>query len=247
MTHLPIHLRSSTMLLVIALLFSGCAGESTESAEETAMAEAEDEMATETAESHPTALLYIAHTVAEFEPWLAAYEANEPVRSEHGLSEAWVYRNLDQPNLVHVLLRADDVETARHFMEMEELKTAMKEAGVTGEPTLELLTPVHGTQPETLPQSRHHVLVAHEIADWDQWKPVFDAHQEARIAAGLTLRGIARGVDNPNMIYLSFAASDLDAAREFGASEDLKSTMESAGVVGEPRVVFAETARPDVM
>ena len=99
------------------------------------------------------------------------------------------------------------------------------------------------TAPDSLISSQYSLLVAHEVADWDAWKAVFDGHAEARAAAGLTSRGVARGAENPNMVYINFAISDLDAARAFAASEDVKTTMEAAGVVGTPELYFTETVQ----
>lgn len=231
-----------TAILAAGLILGGCTGEGGQT-----MESAENEMATEgnmeEAAPLPTNFVYIAHPVAEYEPWLAAYEAHKQARTDHGLSELWIYRDLDQKGVVHVLLAASDVEMAKHFLGMDDLASVMKNAGVTGEPTIGVMTIVESTRPETTPQSQYNLLVKHEVADWTAWKAVFDGHKPARDAAQLTLRGIARDVDNPNMLYMNFAVGDLKAARAFVASQDLKNAMAKAGVVGTPTIVFAETAR----
>jgi hypothetical protein len=127
---------------------------------------------------------------------------------------------------------------------MESLASAMQEAGVVGPPRFEFMNLVVETAPETPVASQQSMLVRHEVADWDTWKAAFDGHAPAREAAGLTSRGVARGADSPNTVYINFAVSDLDVARAFAASEDLRSTMEAAGVVGTPEIYFAETVRP---
>ncbi len=103
---------------------------------------------------------------------------------------------------------------------------------------------VDGTGPAEPVASQYSVLVTHEVADWDAWKAAFDSHKDARAAAGLTSRGIGRGAENPNRVYMNFAVRDLEAARAFATSEDLKKVMEGAGVVGTPEMYFTETVLP---
>ncbi len=236
MTHFANQPLGWAILLGSAIFLAACTGETQKPMEET-----DAEM--ESAAAPPSNLLYIGHPVADFDPWLAAYEAHEEVRTEHGLSEIWIYRDVDQPAMVHILLAASDVDAARTFTGMEDLATVMKNAGVSGEPTIGMMKVVEETRPEQMPQSQYHLLVSHEVADWAKWKEAYDAHKGARDAAGLTSRGIGRGLDNPNLLYLNFAVSDLAAARAFASSDDLKNAMANAGVVGAPSMFFAETYR----
>lgn len=236
MTRIVKQPNSWVALLFATLLLAGCAGETQKPMEET-------EAEAESVAALPSTFLYIGHPVADFDPWLAAYEAHAGARTDHGLSEIWIYRDLDQAGMVHILFAASDVEQARQFAGMEDLRTVMNNAGVMGEPTLGIMKLVEETRPEQMPQSQYHLLVSHEVADWPKWKEVYDEHKPARDAAGLASRGIARSVDNPNMLYLNFAVGDLDAARAFVGSEDLKQAMANAGVVGVPNIFFTETYR----
>ncbi len=225
------------MVLFLSLVLAGCTGEQAPPEEaEVAASEAQ-------APVIPPAMVYIQHPVEDFDAWLPHYDAFEDKRVAANVVAMWVYRDLDQPDVVHGLHGAGDVETLQSFAQMEELRNAMQEAGVSGPPRFDYLNIVVETVPESPIESQYNVLVRHEVADWDVWKAAFDEHADARDAAGLTSRGVARGVDNPNMVYINFAASDLDAARAFAASEDLKAVMESAGVLGAPEMYFTETVR----
>jgi len=83
-----------------------------------------------------------------------------------------------------------------------------------------------------------HILVRHKVADFAKWKPVYDAHLAARQKAGLREANLLRGIDNPNEVVLLFEAEDLKRAQSFTESSDLRETMQKAGVVGKPDIVF---------
>jgi hypothetical protein len=226
--------RGSAVVVAGVLLVAGCVGEQRQPAEETT---------DETVAAMPATLVYVNHPVADVDAWLAAYDNHEPVRAGHNLSEMWIHEDLDNEGLVHILFGAGDVDAAKHFLAMEDLPVVMQEAGVTGDPTVFMMDLDVTTAPESFPESQYNVLVAHEVADWAVWKAAFDADKPAQDAAGLVSRGIARDLDNPNMLYINFAANDLAAARALMTSEELKSRMLGAGVVGEPIMFFTETVR----
>ena len=83
------------------------------------------------------------------------------------------------------------------------------------------------------------MLVRHKVKDYAKWKPVYDAHDSARLAYGIHNFVIARGVDDPDMIFIATKVDDVEKAKAFGKSESLKNAMEAGGVVGEPKVMLA--------
>ena len=84
------------------------------------------------------------------------------------------------------------------------------------------------------------MFVKHRVADYAKWKPVFDEHESMRRGAGLTGHSVHRNADDPNVIILAFRAADLNKAKQFAGSEDLKAAMARAGVQGPPEIWFAE-------
>jgi hypothetical protein len=82
------------------------------------------------------------------------------------------------------------------------------------------------------------MIVRHTVRDYREWRPVFDAHEGARQAAGLTNAKVYCSTDDPNDLLLMFEIADRQRAEAFGASEDLRSTMQSAGVVGKPEISY---------
>ena len=83
-----------------------------------------------------------------------------------------------------------------------------------------------------------HMLVRSKVTDFDNWKPVYDAHLSARQNAGLKEEHLFRNADDPNEVILLFSAEDIDKAKAFAASDDLRQAMQRAGVNDKPDVYF---------
>jgi quinol monooxygenase YgiN len=84
------------------------------------------------------------------------------------------------------------------------------------------------------------MFIKHRVADYAKWKPLFDEHEPARREAGAIAHSLHRDADDPNVVILTFTVKDLSRAKEFAASENMRSTMERAGVEGRPEIWFAE-------
>jgi quinol monooxygenase YgiN len=80
------------------------------------------------------------------------------------------------------------------------------------------------------------VVVSHSVKDFDAWKKAFDAHQPARVAAGVVGHEINRGVDDPNKIWIFLAATDRQKLEAFFANPELKATMANGGVTSPPEI-----------
>ncbi|MEK7730306.1 MAG: hypothetical protein AAB363_00460, partial [Planctomycetota bacterium] len=57
-----------------------------------------------------------------------------------------------------------------------------------------------------------------KVADFAQWKKVFDSHAEAQRQAGLHLQRLWRGIDDPNEVFMLFEVTDIEKARSFVTS-----------------------------
>ena len=84
----------------------------------------------------------------------------------------------------------------------------------------------------------NYVLIRHTVADFPSWKEVYDSHATKRAAAGLKEERLLHNADKKNEVVLLFAANDLQKAREFGASSDLRQAMQIAGVTDTPDIFF---------
>lgn len=101
------------------------------------------------------------------------------------------------------------------------------------------------SEPNQLPPAA--VLVTQEVADWATWKTKFDGHEGMRRAAGFLGHHINRGLENPNLISVYLAASDLAKAKAFCASADLRDVMAAAGVKSAPTLVWVKPVTEQIV
>jgi len=84
----------------------------------------------------------------------------------------------------------------------------------------------------------NYLLIRHKVADFAKWKPAYDAHGSVRANAGLKEERLLRSIENPNEVVLLFSAQDLDKAKQFASSDDLRQRMQQAGVTDKPDLWF---------
>lgn len=85
-----------------------------------------------------------------------------------------------------------------------------------------------------------YLIVQHKVQDYAKWKPMYDEHLPIRKAHGVVCEQLLRNTDDPNDLTILFEVSDLKKAREFTQSEDLRTIMKQAGVIGIPSFHFLE-------
>jgi quinol monooxygenase YgiN len=78
------------------------------------------------------------------------------------------------------------------------------------------------------------LLMSLEVSDFAKWKISFDAYEGARKSAGLKRIEIFRGAEKPNTIVLLGEWEDLEKARKFYASPELRALQAKSGLVGKP-------------
>ena len=90
-----------------------------------------------------------------------------------------------------------------------------------------------------------YVLVRHKVEDYAKWKKVFDEHSATRKASGCKGGQLLRNADNPNELVILLEWKELAKARQFTQSDDLRQTMQRAGVTDQPNVYYLdEVAKP---
>lgn len=70
--------------------------------------------------------------VEDYEKWLKDFDEGETLRSDAGLIDVIVARNIDHPLKIQVILDIKDLKKAKALMTSEILKERMKNAGVIG-------------------------------------------------------------------------------------------------------------------
>ena len=83
-----------------------------------------------------SAYTIFTHPVKDFYTWQAVFDQLEYVRKEADERSAVVLRHAADPNMVTIINTWDSVEAPQAFLNREELKAGMAEAGVTAPPTI---------------------------------------------------------------------------------------------------------------
>lgn len=86
------------------------------------------------------------------------------------------------------------------------------------------------------------LIVRHRVANFEQWKAVFDGMFETRRAHGWLSAIVYRDATDPNMVTIVNRVKDLDGAKRYGSSDGLRAAMKNAGVEGPPEIFFVDEA-----
>jgi hypothetical protein len=81
------------------------------------------------------------------------------------------------------------------------------------------------------------VVIIHEVADYNTWKPVFDADVTSRKRHNISQAHVNQSADNPNLVAVYLAADNASSIQEFAADPQLQTAMAKGGVKGEPTVI----------
>jgi heme-degrading monooxygenase HmoA len=91
------------------------------------------------------------------------------------------------------------------------------------------------------------LLIRHHVADYPTWKAVFDEYESSRRANGSQGGWLFRNADDPQEVLLLLEWDDLERARLFADSDDLREAMTRAGVTDRPDIWFLDDVeRPTV-
>lgn len=86
------------------------------------------------------------------------------------------------------------------------------------------------------------MIVQHEVADYETWRPLFDGHGATRDAHGCRSVEVYRGADDGNAITVLMEFPSLADAQGFASDPSLKEAMSRGGVTGPPQISFVEPA-----
>lgn len=80
------------------------------------------------------------------------------------------------------------------------------------------------------------MILTHEVANYDAWRPFFDAGAQMRTDAGFTVTGVYRGHDNENMVTMVADVTSVEAINAFMSNPELKEGMAKGGVISAPEI-----------
>lgn len=179
-------------------------------------------------------MMIVTHKVADFEKFQASYDEHDSIRLANGLHNYVIGRGVDDPNMVMVVVKADDIAKAKAFAKDASLKSAMQKAGVTGAPAISFNI---STWQDTamLAPGTIRSRTTFTVKDWDAWVKSFMEGKQERLDNGITDRVVGHDADDNKKVSLVTAVLDTAKAFAYYKSDALKKRREASGVTGEPK------------
>jgi hypothetical protein len=177
-------------------------------------------------------MMVARHKVKDFDAWLQSYDAHDSLRVANGMHSYVISRGLEDPNMVLVAVKADDMAKAKAFSKNPALKTAMQKGGVTGAPDIDFVTITFQDTVQVGTALRS--LTTFKVKDWAEWEKNFKLGEQERINNGITVRQYGHDADDNNKISLVTALVDTTKAKAYWKSDELKQRRAAGGVIGEP-------------
>lgn len=84
------------------------------------------------------------------------------------------------------------------------------------------------------------LFIRHTVADYAAWALIFAEHDTTRRANGSLGGRIFRSDDDPHEVLILLEWDDLERARLFADSDDLREAMDRSGVIDRPDIWFLE-------
>lgn len=80
--------------------------------------------------------LLVHHKVEDYKKWKHVFDEHGAYRAKNGSKGGKVFRSSSDPNEVFVLLEWDSIVNLKKFIESDQTKVAMQNAGVVGMPSI---------------------------------------------------------------------------------------------------------------
>ncbi len=184
-----------------------------------------------------TLMMVVRFQVPDYNQFYSLYDMHDSLRAAYGISRYMLARELEDSSKTIIVEKIEDLNRAKEFTNSEALKAAMASAGFSGPPTFDFIKVIRNDNSPLDIKTR--VMVKHRVKDFDAWLKVYDDEgMKTRAEYGMIDRGLARGAEDSNMVYIIFAISDMDKAMARNTSPELKAIMMTAGVEGPPEVVM---------
>ena len=86
-----------------------------------------------------------------------------------------------------------------------------------------------------------YMLCRNRVADFAQWKAVFNSHAAAHQEAGLRLVGVWRSIEEPKNVFFMFEVASMDKALAFIGTPEAAKGREASGVLDGEFQFLADT------
>ena len=178
-------------------------------------------------------MMVATHKVADFDKWKTSYDEHDSLRLANGVHSYVIGRGLDDPSMVMVAVKVDDLNKAKAFAKDPSLKKAMQKGGVVGAPDIKFTTMVW--QDTATIDSKMRSRTTFTVKDWEAWKNAFDSGRQNRMDAGIIDRAYGHEADDTHKVIVVVALTDTARAKAYWKSDALKQRMAASGVIGQPK------------
>jgi quinol monooxygenase YgiN len=86
------------------------------------------------------------------------------------------------------------------------------------------------------PLPLHGAIVTQKVEDFAAWRAVFDAELDARKRAGFAAQGVMRGIDDPKLVVVWLAVTDVAHAKAYLSDKTVLTRFRRAGAIGAPQI-----------
>ena len=86
------------------------------------------------------------------------------------------------------------------------------------------------------------MIVRHRVANYESWRKVFDSMHDIRAAHSWTGSEVYRDATDPNLVTVVNHVADVESAKRYGGSQELRDGMAKAGVISTPDITFLSEA-----
>ncbi len=84
------------------------------------------------------------------------------------------------------------------------------------------------------------MIVRHRVANFENWKQVFDEMEATRRTHGWIGHEVHRDNTDPNLVTIVNHMKDLKGAKDYGGLPALREAMQRAGVTSAPEILFLD-------
>lgn len=85
-----------------------------------------------------------------------------------------------------------------------------------------------------------YMVIRHKVQNFQTWKAGYDEHLPKRMEAGVKEIYMLQNVDDPNEVIGLFEAEDVNRAKAFAQSTELRDKMQELGVLDKPDIYFLQ-------
>lgn len=179
--------------------------------------------------------LIISHFVADYDVWKATFDLAESVRLKYGITTKHVYKGLLDSNLAVVTTEIQDIDTARHYVNSDQLYKSMELAGVIGEVKTFYMKERLNYSEEA--NDTILMFMSFKVINYDRWEKAFlkDFLKDGDNRDFEVIK-VLQGVEQEDEIAMLFRVNDPEYVQKMEKNSAFRMKMIASGVISYPLI-----------